>query len=359
MVIIFILLFILLIVFLVVQQNNFESFLSYKRCEKKPLKGITKELMDVHEITEAKPSEDWDIYIPCGYTGVEKELRNIDELNEKQKIFGIDGCDKIVSKNNLWKLMIDEYGFEKATTIMPTTYLLHNEKHMEIFKKKFNKDNVYILKRNVQRKKGIKLSNNYYDIINSKYNKYKLVQDMKESYLVNERKFNIRLYLLIVCSKDTTNVYLHKHNKLLYTKDKINRKDKLDFNSNITNSYDVAKDIYDTHPFNVTELEKLTNDNKISKQIKEKITMFSKVIVLPLNKNTKTKNNTNFQLFGVDAIYDKKGEIYYLEANKGPDMIPKDDRDKKMKTKIINDTLSKVEIIGDDNHNDFELVYSL
>ena len=201
--------------------------------------------MDVHEITEAKPSEDWDIYIPCGYTGVEKELRNIDELNEKQKIFGIDGCDKIVSKNNLWKLMIDEYGFEKATTIMPTTYLLHNEKHMEIFKKKFNKDNVYILKRNVQRKKGIKLSNNYYDIINSKYNKYKFVQDMKESYLVNERKFNIRLYLLIVCSKDTTNVYLHKHNKLLYTKDKINRKDKLDFNSNITNSYDVAKDIYD------------------------------------------------------------------------------------------------------------------
>ena len=47
---------------------------------------------------------------------------------------------------------------------------------------------------------------------------------MKESYLVNERKFNIRLYLLIVCSKNSTNVYLHKLNKLLYTKNKINRK---------------------------------------------------------------------------------------------------------------------------------------
>ena len=358
MVILFIFLFILLFVFLAVQHNIYESFLSYKRCEKKPLKGITKELMDKYDIAEAQETEAWDIYIPCGYTGIEKELKSLDIMNEKQKIFGIDGCDKIVAKNNLWREMKNEYGLNGASNIMPTTYLLDDPKDMDVFKKKFNKENVYILKRNVQRKKGIKLSNNYYDIINSKYNKYRLVQDMKESYLVNERKFNIRLYLLIVCSKDQINVYLHKRNKLLYTKDKINREDKLDFNSNITNSYDVPGDIYDTHPFDVTELEKLTNDSKITKQIKEKITMFSKVIVLPLNKNTNLKNNTKFQLFGVDAIYDKNGEIYFLEANKGPDMIPKDHRDKKMKTKIINDTLSKVDII-DDEYNDFELVYSI
>lgn len=355
--VVFILLFILLIVF--VYSNNQENFLSYKRCEKKPLKGITNEVLMMNEILPAKDNEEWDVYIPCGYTGLEKELKSLDALNEKQKIFGIDGCDKIVAKNNLWKQMIDEYGFKEASKIMPCTYLLENDKHMEIFKKDYNPKNVYILKRNLQRKRGIKLSNNYYDIINSKYDNYKLVQDMKESYLVNERKFNIRLYLLIVCTKTSTNVYLHKLNKLLYTKDKINRKNKLDFDSNITNSYEVNGDIYDTHPFNVLELEKISNDSGISKQIKEKITMFSKVIVLPLNKNTKLINNTKFQLFGIDAIYDKNGNIYFLEVNKGPDMIPKDNRDKKMKTKIINDTLSKVDLIKDDNFNDFDIVYSI
>ena len=50
-----------------------------------------------------------------------------------------------------------------ASNIMPTTYLLDDQKDMDVFKKRFNKENVYILKRNVQRKKGIKLSNGLYE----------------------------------------------------------------------------------------------------------------------------------------------------------------------------------------------------
>ena len=39
-----------------------------------------------------------------------------------------------------------------------------------------------------------------------------------------------------------------------------NDNDKMDFDSNITNSYYVSKDIYDSHPFNIAELEKLTKN---------------------------------------------------------------------------------------------------
>jgi len=339
------------ILFIYTQVN--ESFVSYKRCDSKPLKGITKEIFDTNNITKSR-DDDWEIYIPCGYNGIERELKELDELNEKQSIYGIDGCDKIVAKNGLWKIILTEYGFKKASEIMPTTYLLDDPKHMEEFESQFNKDNIYILKRNVQRKKGIKISNDLYEITNSKYDNFKLVQDMKESYLINDRKFNIRLYMLIVSNGNSTKVYLHKLNKLLYASQKVNLSNKLDFNSNITNSYIASKDIYNSHPFNIKELEKITNDNNITNHVKEKMFLLSRAIVLPLNKLDKLKKTLKFQLFGVDAIYDKNGDIFILEINKGPDMNPKDERDKKMKKKVISDTFQKIEMIND-NANEFNL----
>ena len=51
---------------------------------------------------------------------------------------------------------------------------------------------------------------------------------------------------------------------------------------------------------------------------------------------------------------------YILEINKGPDMKPKDDRDKKMKLKVLNDMFSKMEIIDpEDDYNLFEEIYTI
>ena len=46
---------------------------------------------------------------------------------ENQKIFGIKGCDFIVSKNSLWHLLQKKFGRKQASTIMPETYILSNE----------------------------------------------------------------------------------------------------------------------------------------------------------------------------------------------------------------------------------------
>jgi len=180
---------------------------------------------------------------------------------------------------------------------------------------------------------------------------------MIESYLINNRKFNIRLYVLVIAKDSNIKVYLHKYNKLLYTANKVNN-DKMDFDSNITNSYYVSKDFYDSHPFNIAELEKLTKNYKIEDEMKAKLMKFCRAFVFPLGKLDRVKKNTKFQLFGIDALYDKNGNIYFLEINKGPDMKPKDDKDKKMKMKILNDTFSKLDLI-DDDHNLYNEIYSL
>ena len=50
-----------------------------------------------------------------------------EEINishNNQIIFGISGCDSIVSKNNIWYLLNSKYGRIKASTLMPNTYII-------------------------------------------------------------------------------------------------------------------------------------------------------------------------------------------------------------------------------------------
>ena len=89
----------------------------------------------------------WDVYLPCGYNYVENEIEDIIINNKNQKIFAIKGCDKIASKNYLWKILIDYYGIDEASNIMPMTYIISNPKHLELFKEKYKKNKIYLLKK--------------------------------------------------------------------------------------------------------------------------------------------------------------------------------------------------------------------
>ena len=104
-----------------------EDFSQYTRCRQKPIRGIMKQIFDKFNIT--KNDKDYNLYIPCGYNKIETELKNMTPKNN-EVIYGISGCDKIVSKNSLWKIIFDHYGREKASKMMPESYLLNDEKDM-------------------------------------------------------------------------------------------------------------------------------------------------------------------------------------------------------------------------------------
>ena len=78
----------------------YEGFnVKYKKCSSIPVKGIMKDIFDKNNISL---DNEWQLYIPCGYNSVEKELLSINPKSNDQIIFGISGCDKIVSKNNIY-----------------------------------------------------------------------------------------------------------------------------------------------------------------------------------------------------------------------------------------------------------------
>ena len=124
-----------------IQNNNFEEFTNkekkqvlFKKCNKYGTRGTLSDIFNKHNINkincnngDEECSKNWDIYLPCGYNNVENELKTIQISNDKQLVFGIKGCDQIVSKNGIWRLLISKYGRLHAKHFMPDTYLMQDE----------------------------------------------------------------------------------------------------------------------------------------------------------------------------------------------------------------------------------------
>jgi hypothetical protein len=355
------------------KDNN--SNISYYRCSEKLLGKITNNIFNNNNIH--KSDDNWNLYIPCGYNNVEEELTKIlikdkeGKINTKY-IFGLNGCDSIVSKNEIWNSLVKCYGRKYASTLMPESYILDDKNEMEIFRKNFNpsKNDIYIMKKNVQRKEGLKLTRDYFEIIEGFVDEYRVVQKyINNLYLINQRKVNLRIYILIVIKDYIIYFYLCKDGKCIYTNKKYNDND-LDFETNIT-SYNLDMTVYKNNPRNFDELKEYINNenknNEDSRILFNNIELLMKEISICLSKNFYQSKNIEgtitFQLFGADVIVDKNLQPYLLEFNKGPDMSPRDEIDEIMKTKVQIDMFKTVGILKDSNgglgdiSNSFYLIY--
>ena len=106
----------------------------------------------------------------------------------------------LVSKNNLWNILKDYYGRYEASNIMPETYIPTVASDIILFKKNYSSQKIYILKKNLQRKLGIKLMRNNNNIIDyCKKNNFVLIQEyIQNPFLVNGYKVNLRLFMFFL-----------------------------------------------------------------------------------------------------------------------------------------------------------------
>ena len=126
--------------------NTNNKTITYTKCKKKKLTRNMLNILEKGNIEQVSDNDSkWNLYLPCGYNGVEQELKNIKLSNKKQKIFAINGCDLVVSKNNLWALLHNKYGRFGASKIMPETYILHDSDDMMMFSQNYKPDKLYLL----------------------------------------------------------------------------------------------------------------------------------------------------------------------------------------------------------------------
>ena len=338
--------------------NSIVEQFSYRLCKKRNVFGLHKVVLNKHKLKRTDDNE-WNLYLPCGYKFVEKEITNMTMNSTNTHIFGISGSDNIASKNNLWKILRDYYGVTEASEIMPITYILQDPEDMLSFNKTYSNNKTYILKKNIQRKEGLKLvKGNIKEILDAKKEDYKIVQEyIKNPFLVNGYKLNIRLFMLIVCNGNNKRIYVHKSGKCLYTLKKY--KANMDFHSNIT-SYNADKNIYHSNPLSLEQLRMyLTQNNYNDIQVFESIRGIMSKLGSAIKNHVCNKkclhNVTAFQLFGVDVILDDKMNPKVLEINKGPNMRYVNKEDRELKENVYEDVYKNVNII-ESEFNGFEEV---
>ncbi|ARF09291.1 tubulin-tyrosine ligase family protein [Catovirus CTV1] len=314
--------------------------------------------------------KDWQLFFPCTYDNIDEEINNINiKNNTDQRFFIINNADFLIGKDYLWKYLINYHGLEKSKTLMPMTYILNESKDLEQFKKNYNPDELYILKKNIQRQEGLKISNSLNEIMNAKEEGYVIVQNLLQNpYLIGGRKINLRFYILVICKEENMDVYVYNNGFMYYTKD-LFKKNSKEFGPNITTGY-IDRWVYDVHPLThqdfreyldkhdrqLSTIEKQLIDRNIiiSEYVFDKVyNLINEIFVSFIGKicGGKLNNFISFQLFGADIAIDDQLNPQVMEINKGPDMGAKDDRDGKVKYECMQDVLKLIGVVNKDREN--------
>ena len=336
------------------KQNHKPNF--YYQNSVGKLNNITKSVLkDLNIKHTPKLEQDWILYIPKNYNYVELELVAINPYNDNQLIYAIKGCDSLCSKNQLWFNLKTHYGRKKASSIIPETFNLNDIDDINIFKKQYPLNNinqknndVFILKKNIQGKKGLLLINNPEKALRTgQLNNFKVIQKyIPNPFTINKRKLNLRLYVVIICYLDKQEWLLFKDGKCIYTNKRYDKDNSLrgaylqDKEYHFTSlNLDINKVYLDEAlPESLKDFKKYLGDNKYQLLMDNILHILQQVKNVYKNKLGKLdllKYNKCFQLFGLDFIMDEHLKPYLLEFNKGPAMSIKSPKDTKLKYKLI------------------------
>jgi hypothetical protein len=313
-----------------------------------------------------KSSTNWTLQLPCGYDEIKKEL-GIMPTKDNAKYFIIDNIDVMTAKEMLWANVIRHHGLKKALTMMPMTYILYQDYDIKRFDKEYDSSKIYIIKKNIQRQEGIKITQNKNEIINGHHDNYVVAQELlQDPYIIGNRKINMRFYVLIVCQGPNIDIYVYNNGFMYYTKDYF-KPNSAEIESNITTGY-IDRHVYEINPLTHDDFKayldnserKITTPeyhirqqglhisqivfNRIYKLLSEVFISF----VGQICNLEKIYNNVKFQLFGIDIAINDQLNPMIMEINKGPDMGAKDKRDSEVKHNVVTDMFDILGMISPD-----------
>jgi hypothetical protein len=315
------------------------------------------------------------LIVPCSYESTEKEINDLRAEGIKNNVYGdairifmLNNTDHMVSKLALWKYLKTKYGEDTAGTMIPYSWDLTTNEGIEQFKKDFDKNKIYITKNNRQRQEGLKIFNDLNSIISSK-NEYILVQELLQNpYLLNGRKINLRVYVLVIRDNyGNIKLQIYKDGFMYYTK-KLFKKNQLSFDYNVTTGY-VEREVYEKNPLTHYDFRKFLDQknrklNKTEQYIKTNYPniklsdhIFSQIYKLLVDifqtyentVGTKT-DGVSFQLYGTDIAIDEDLNPMIMEINKGPDLGGKDKRDTDLKVGMGKDILKSIGLLDNVNN---------
>jgi hypothetical protein len=135
-----------------------------------------------------------------------ENLNRVDEAMEvmyvpknTKAIYGLGGTDYMASKSMLALFMRSQLPKNVYDTVMPKTYVVSEEHDMQEFTYNSKENNVYIMKKNIQRQQGNYVTNDVNYIL-SHANEYVIIQEMLQNpLLINACSYTRRSKTTILC----------------------------------------------------------------------------------------------------------------------------------------------------------------
>lgn len=286
-------------------------------------------------------------------------FNNIYKLSKAYRLCGKDVFQKD-SLNLNYQYMKNQYNND--FNYMPDSYYYPKDKiaiENKFRNYKFNKSNLWLIKPvNKSSGKGIFILQSFKDIF---LKEYIITQYISNLNLINNKKFDLRLYILIsgiqplriyfhkegyarIATKnftlDSNNKYIHLTNTAVnkYSKDYIFPKNSSDVNANIWHIKTYSN--YIKEKYNIEWVS-------IRQKIKD-IIIKSIISVYRDLKNEKQKFKSNdmsyYCLLGFDILISDEFEPILLEINNGPDMVIGDKVDKGIKINLFLDIMNLIGI---------------
>jgi len=315
------------------------------------------------------------LIVPCSYESTEKELNDLRTQGIKNNIYGdgvrifmLNNTDHMVSKLALWKYLKNKYGEDDASNMIPYSWDLTTASGVNQFKKDFDNTKVYITKNNRQRQEGITIHNTLQGVLDSR-NSALLVQELlQDPYLVNGRKINLRVYVLVIRDNyGNIKLQIYKDGFMYYTKE-LFKKNMTTSDHNITTGY-VDREVYQQNPLTHMDFRKFLDKpgrklNKTERYIKKNYPniklsdhIFSQIYSLLVKIFQAYENivgtksdGVSFQLYGTDIAINEDLNPMIMEINKGPDLSGKDKRDTDLKVQMGKDILKSVGLVPNKNN---------
>jgi hypothetical protein len=252
-----------------------------------------------------------------------------------QVMFGFKGMDSLASKIAFVNTL-------RGTPIIPISYDMTKAAGVKDLVQDFH--GPYILKKNIQEQKGLKIITNENELIDTleKDPGYVVAQKLLDNpLLVSNRKINIRIYLLIIVDPHAKkcDFYIYD-NGFIYYSPKRWEENSIENDVHITTGYMKDRSVYLSNPLTYKLLLDTLDDHKRNLLHSNIVNAFSIVKrkyekeLMIVNKRMPCKC---VSLMGCDVAPDKFYDVKIMEINKGPDLTYKDENDAKLKLQLIKD----------------------
>lgn len=272
-------------------------------------------------------------------------IKELPEYKTKY-LYNIVSIDYISSKSKLYEMMKKFSTHDDLEKIFPSSFLLENVNDVHRLREYMkHKDKPVIFKKNVQQQKGCDIVKNINDI---KVKDYVIAQELLQNpYLIDERKINIRIYLLIsIDNQNKMNVYMYNDGFIYYTPVKYKEND-ASHECNITTGY-IDRSVYENNPLTIKDFIQLIGYKK-ARMFNRNVSACFKTLFTAIKQELlpieKTLQMNKFVIMGADIAVDAELGVKLMEINKGPDLRYKDKRDGYVKYNLLKNTFAKMGII--------------